>query len=108
MATMAVPLVARSSQPQSVPTLIAASTSAVTVTVFAPVDDAENVPVAVAPIVSPLTPFQVSVDELQLEYTGKREIVSAPAVVTLTLRTALSAPAVVGRLQPLRSKRMNA
>ena len=105
---MAVPLVARSSQPQSAPALIAESTSAVTVTVLAPVVDAENVPVAVEPIVRPVTPFQVRVDELQLEVTGKTEIVSVPTVVTVTLSTALSAPPVVGRLQPLRSNRMKA
>jgi hypothetical protein len=80
----------------------------VTVTVLFPVVDEEKVPVAVEPIVRPPRPFHVSVDELQLEVTGKTEIVSAPAVVTRTVSTALSAPAVVGRLQPLRSKRMNA
>src|SRR3954451_789187 len=108
MATIAVLLVARSSQPQSVPALMAASTSAVTVTVLFPVVEEEKVPVAVEPIVSPLTPFQLRVDELQLEVTGKTEIVSAPAVVTRTVSAALSAPAAVGKLQALRSKRRTA
>ena len=73
-----------------------------------PVDEAEIVPVAVEPIVRPLTPFHVRVDELQLEVTGNSEMVSAPAVLTLTVSTALSAPPVVGMLQPLRLKRMKA
>jgi hypothetical protein len=108
MATLKVPLVARSSQPQRFPALIALSTSAVTVTVLAPVVEAEKLPVAVVPIARPLTPFQVKVDELQLEVTGKSETVSAPAVLTFTVSTALSAPPVVGMLQPLRLKRMKA
>ena len=65
--TFAVPVVARSSQPQSVPALIAASTSAVTGTVLAPVVAPEKVVVAVEPIVRPPRPFQLSVDSLQLE-----------------------------------------
>ena len=80
----------------------------VTVTVFVPVDEAEIVPVAVEPIVRPLTPFHVRVDELQLEVTGNSEMVSAPAVLTLTVSTALSAPPVVGMLQPLKLKRTKA
>ena len=88
--------------------MIAASTSAVTVTVWAPGDDGTKVVVAVDPIVSPPTPFQFRVDELQLEVTGKSEIVSSTVVVTVRVSAALSAPAVVGRLQPLRSKRMKA
>ena len=67
MPTIAVPLVARSSQPHRVPALMAESTSAVTVTVADPFEAAEKLVVAVEPIVSPLTPFHVRVDELQLE-----------------------------------------
>jgi len=47
-------------------------------------------------------------DELQLDVTGNSEMVSAPAVLTLTVSTALSAPPVVGMLQPLRLKRTKA
>jgi hypothetical protein len=81
-ATVALPLVARSSQPQRVPALIAESTSAVTVTVVEPLEEAEKLVVAVEPIVSPLRTFQLRVDELQLEYTGNKEIVSFPLFVT--------------------------
>ena len=70
-ADVAVPLVSRSSQPQRVPALIAASTSAVTGTVRAPGDDGTKVVVAVDPIVSPPSPFQFRVDELQLGVDGE-------------------------------------
>jgi hypothetical protein len=56
-AAVAVPLVSRSSKPQRVPALIAASTSAVTGRVKAPGDDGTKVVVAVDPIVSPPSPF---------------------------------------------------
>jgi hypothetical protein len=67
MATTAVPLVARSCQPHRVPALTAESKSAVTGTVTEPFELAEKLVVAVEPIVSPLTPFHVRVDEFQLE-----------------------------------------
>src|SRR5215472_10218305 len=84
-AETAVPLVSRSSQPQSVPALIALSTSAVSVRVWDPGVVGTNVVVGVEPIVSPATPFQLRVAELQLERTGKTEIVSFDFVVTVSV-----------------------
>src|SRR5581483_5077481 len=64
---VAAPLVSSSAQPQSVPALIAASTLAVTGIANDVFVDGTKLAVAVEPIVRPATPFQVRVDELQLE-----------------------------------------